>query len=164
MIIKCTTKDNSGAYFSLYRNKRYCLWRIWDRKLPLIMFIGINPSKADENTNDPTIRRCIIFATDWGYGGLYMVNLYPGISDDPTSVPIATKLAMQKNDTYIKFMGDRCKDVVLMWGGSLLSKMNGRDKDIIKIFPNALCFGHNNDGSPKHPLYLPSTTKLIRYE
>ena len=43
---------------------------------PLILFIGLNPSTADETKNDPTIRRCINFAKDWGYGGVMIANLF----------------------------------------------------------------------------------------
>lgn len=57
---------DSGAIFSPCREYRYKLWRTWDAsKLPLNV-IGLNPSTADETKNDPTIRRCIQFAIDWG--------------------------------------------------------------------------------------------------
>lgn len=50
-----------------------------------------------------------------------------------------------------------CADIIFCWGNF---KVNGRDKDVIKMFPNAPCFGKNANGSPKHPLYLKSDTKL----
>lgn len=40
------------------------------------MFVGLNPSTADETEDDQTIRRCVGFAMDWGYGGLCMGNLF----------------------------------------------------------------------------------------
>ena len=48
--------DDNGADFSPDRKHRYSLWRIWDRSKPLVMFIGLNPSTANESDNDPTIR------------------------------------------------------------------------------------------------------------
>ena len=66
----------SGAEFSPDRKYRYALWRIWDKSNPLIMFIGLNPSKANELKDDPTIRRVRRFAFDWGYGGVYMINYF----------------------------------------------------------------------------------------
>ena len=50
---------------------------------PLILFIGLNPSTADETKNDPTIRRCINFAKDWGYGGVMIANLFAFRSTSP---------------------------------------------------------------------------------
>jgi hypothetical protein len=57
----------TGAEFSKDRIHRYALYRIWDESKPLIMFIGLNPSTADENKDDPTIKRCVAFAKHWGY-------------------------------------------------------------------------------------------------
>ena len=45
----------SDALFSKDRVYRYALWRIWDLKKPKVLFIGLNPSTADEIKNDPTI-------------------------------------------------------------------------------------------------------------
>ena len=66
----------SHATFSSCKKYRYSLFRIWDEDKPLVLFIGLNPSTADEKEDDPTIRRCINFAKQWGYGGLIMGNLF----------------------------------------------------------------------------------------
>ena len=58
----------SNATFDKDRVYRFALWRFWDDGLPKIMFVGLNPSTADENKNDPTVRRCIGFAERWGFG------------------------------------------------------------------------------------------------
>jgi hypothetical protein len=65
-----------GAEFSPCRRYRYVLWRTWDPAAGSVNFIGLNPSTADEQVDDPTIRCCIGFARDWGYGGLVMTNLF----------------------------------------------------------------------------------------
>ena len=57
---------NKGAKLSDDKLYRYSLWRIWDDKKPYVLFIGLNPSTADETEDDPTIRRCIGFAESWG--------------------------------------------------------------------------------------------------
>lgn len=49
-----TIEQDFGATFSGDRTYRYSLWRIWDRSLPLVMFIGLNPSKANLTPNTPT--------------------------------------------------------------------------------------------------------------
>lgn len=59
----------NGAKMSPEKDYRYALWRVWDDSKA--MFIGLNPSTANETENDPTIRRVIRFARDWGNGDLF---------------------------------------------------------------------------------------------
>ncbi len=79
-------KTPSGANFSRCRRYRYTLWRIWDPKQQPVMMIGLNPSTADAQSNDPTIRRCIGFARDWDAGGLIMTNLFAFRATYPTDL------------------------------------------------------------------------------
>ena len=76
----------SGAGFSLCRTWRYKLWRRWSSAGPIVAFIGLNPSTADELNDDPTIRRCIGFARHWGFGGMYMLNVFAYPLDESTGV------------------------------------------------------------------------------
>ena len=57
---------DAGAIFSPGRMFRHQLWRIWDGKLPVLCFISLNPSKADERSDDPTVRKCKGFASHYG--------------------------------------------------------------------------------------------------
>jgi len=36
----------------------------------------LNPSTADEKADHPTVRRCIAYAQDWGYGAPCMTNRF----------------------------------------------------------------------------------------
>ena len=63
------------AILSKNRLYRYILWREWDSSKDTCVFIGLNPSTADENEDDPTLRRCVTFAKDWGYAKCVIVNL-----------------------------------------------------------------------------------------
>ena len=62
---------------------RYQLSRIWDEEKPMVLFIMLNPSTADADVDDPTIRRVVNFAKSWGYGGVFVGNLYAFRSTDP---------------------------------------------------------------------------------
>ena len=64
------------AILSEDRKYRYILSRTWDETKPTVLFIGLNPSTADEKTDDPTIRKCINYAKCWGYGKILMANLF----------------------------------------------------------------------------------------
>ena len=66
----------TGARFSIDRRYRYALWRVWDHDENLYNFLLLNPSFADEATNDPTIERCERRARRWGFGGLIVTNLF----------------------------------------------------------------------------------------
>lgn len=73
------------AHLSPCRRYRYALWRRWGDG-PHAMFIGLNPSTADETADDPTIRRCIAFARAWGYGALCMANLFAYRATQPADM------------------------------------------------------------------------------
>ena len=76
----------SSAVFSECRRYRYVLRRIWDREKSPAMFVGLNPSTADEVRNDPTVTRCIGYAQRWGAGGLIMTNIFAFRSTDPNGL------------------------------------------------------------------------------
>jgi hypothetical protein len=78
-----TSDTERAAVLSECGRYRYVLTRTWDHDLAACAFIGLNPSTADAHEDDPTIRRCIRFARDWGHGGLIMLNLFAWRSTDP---------------------------------------------------------------------------------
>ncbi len=158
--------DKDGAIFSECRRYRYALFRQWNLEDPILMFIGLNPSTANEHDNDPTIRRVIKFAFDWGYGGVSMLNLFPLVSSNPSDLldfyntPFHD-LALEENNKYLERCFDKCSELVFAWGA--FKQAEKRAEEVIKMFPNALCLGKNMNGSPKHPLYIPASTQPIKF-
>jgi len=146
------------AYFSECRNYRYTLWRIWDETKPFCLFIGLNPSTADETNDDPTIRRCINFAQTWGYGALCMANLFAFRATNPKNMMNNIKPIGKLNDEYLIMLSQLADVTIAAWGnnGSYLS----RDKEVIKIISEMKCLRKTKKGFPGHPLYIPSDTKL----
>ena len=71
------------AVLSEDRKYRYLLSRNWDDTKPTVLFIGLNPSTADEKEDDPTINKCISYAKSWGYGKVLMANLFAFRSTNP---------------------------------------------------------------------------------
>ncbi|WP_185968118.1 DUF1643 domain-containing protein [Thalassotalea sp. PS06] len=69
---------------------------------PIILFIGLNPSAADEKRNDPTITRCINIAKDWGYGGVLMTNLFAYCAVRPSEMKAAKKPIGEYNDYWLQ--------------------------------------------------------------
>lgn len=151
---------NNGAIFSPDRQYRYMLYRYWDMSKRAIMFIGLNPSTANETVNDPTIRRVMQFADDWGYGGVYMMNLFGLVTAYPKEL---TKHPdpVGENDKWLKEAQGKCSDVIFAWGAFV--QASERAKIVINLFPGAHCLGKNKDGSPKHPLYIPANIIRIQF-
>lgn len=160
--------EKQGAEFSKDRKYRYALWRIWDETKPLVMCIGLNPSTANEDKNDPTITKLEKIMRHNGYGGFYMMNLFPLVSADP-KVLVEFYDDTQSHDTedmenmrWLLDIKRKCKDVVFAWGG--FKEAEQRAKSVIGYFKLALCLKINNNGSPKHPLYCKDDSALFPYE
>lgn len=152
---------SSGALFSDDKKYRWVLWRAWDFKKPKIMFIGLNPSTANEKKSDPTITRVINFAKSWGYGGVYMLNLFPYVTSKPELLEECSIEKIKHNDMVIKEYAAKSEKIIFAWGGF---QVMGRDAQLWKMFPKAECLLMNDDGTPMHPLYVPGKTKPIPYE
>ena len=147
------TGTRCGAEFSPCRTYRYSLTRGWDDTLPCVMFIGLNPSTADETKDDPTIRRCIQFAKDWGFGGLIMANLFAFRATDPKDMKRAADPVGPDNDSWLRELKDRAGLVIAAWGAH--GTFAERSEKVLAMFPDAGCLGKTANGQPKHPLYIP---------
>lgn len=157
----------SSAVFSPCRRYRYALWRRWgDLLVPAhdgyAMFIGLNPSTADETRDDPTIRRCIAFAKSWGYNGLCMTNLFAFRTTEPVRMMAQADPVGPENDAHLLRLAKGAFVVVAAWGthGSHL----GRDVEVRKMLPGLNYLSLTKDGYPGHPLYLPKTLTPIPWD
>ncbi len=149
------------AIFSDDRKYRYALKRSWEEQQPFCLFIGLNPSTADETNDDPTIRRCIGFAKRWGYGGLYVGNLFSIRTKDPKIMKLNPEPIGIENNTWLLRLAERADKTIAVWG--IDGGYKNRDEEIIKLIPNLYCLGITKHGFPKHPLYLNKNTKLRAY-
>jgi hypothetical protein len=137
---------------------RYQLLRSWDEQLPAVAFIGLNPSTADATIDDPTVRRCIGFARDWGFGSLVLVNLFALRSTEPSKLYSAREPVGPENDDWLRDAGQSAETVIAAWGahGGFLD----RDRVAREMLPNLKCLGRTRGGHPRHPLYLSKDTPL----
>src|SRR5207249_5914720 len=95
------------------RQYRYVLWREWDKtNASYVLFVGLNPSTADETEDDPTIRRCMNYAKRWGYGALCMVNLFAYRATDPDAMKAHPQPVGTENDYWIRKMAREAGVVV----------------------------------------------------
>ncbi len=158
-------QETCGAEFSTDRVYRYALWRRWD-KGQFAVFIGLNPSIADETKDDQTIRRCIGFARDWGYGGLAMLNLFAFRATKPADMKAAPEPVGPENYYWIVNYAHHAGILVAAWGNDGAHKR--QDQVVLDVIDHADQLVHHlgmtKSRQPKHPLYLPKTTKPILWE
>ena len=150
-----------NATFSSCRTYRYSLSRIWDKKKEYVLFIGLNPSTADEEVDDPTIRRCINYAKNWGYGGFIMVNLFAYRSTLPSKLKKVKYPIGSENDKYIVTLSKKADITVAVWGNN--GNLYSRDKQVLSLIPSLMCLKINKSGQPAHPLYLKKGLKLTKF-
>lgn len=145
---------NRETVLSPRRRYRYCLWREWDRTNPrYAVFVGLNPSTADEVDDDPTIRRCIDYAKRWGYGALCMVNLFAYRATQPKLMKEHVAPVGDDNDFWLLEVVKDAEVVVAAWGTN--GTHRGRDKAVMRLLAGRLsCLDKTKEGQPKHPLYL----------
>jgi hypothetical protein len=113
-----TVISPAGADFSECRRYRYALWRHWDWKGPenCVMFVGLNPSTADETKNDKTISNCVGFAKKWGYGGIYMLNLFAFRATDPKDMIVQEDPGGPGNAAALAVQASGVGLIVAAWG------------------------------------------------
>jgi len=140
-------------------NYRYFLLRQWDENLPKCLFIMLNPSTADASEDDPTIRRVKSMAKSWGFGWVYMLNLFTYISTDPKKLNMSTG-NHRDADHYLRDVAYVSATIVAAWGNF---KVMGRDTEIKKMLSDMRALKINKNGSPKHPLYCPTQTQLVDF-
>lgn len=149
-----------GAEFGQERKYRYCLWRIWDLSKPRVIFVGLNPSTANENKNDNTITKVVKIAKYNDFGGVYMMNLLPYVTAYPSELK-CDKESYSLNDEWLDKIYDKCKTVVFCWGN--FKEAIDRGEELTRLFINPMCLSQNKNGSPKHPLYCKDETILIPF-
>ena len=151
----------TSADFSPCRSYRYALWRTWDKTEPYVLFLGLNPSTADETENDPTITRCIDFAKQWGFGGLCMANLFAFRATQPKDLKQAKDPVGGANDKWLSKLHRDAGLAVAAWGND--GKFLGRADEVTKQLSNLYCLKINKSGEPAHPLYLKKGLKPAPY-
>lgn len=168
-----TKEDTLGGGLAVFSDGaglfRYELRRTWDRKLPPMLMILLNPSTATEIENDPTITRCIKRAQSLGCGSLIILNAFAFRATDPNDMMAAADPIGPYNDNFI-YRGlsevQRKEGTALVgWGAH--GAFRNRDREIRDIaFGLGMplyCLGFTQAGQPRHPLYVLAKEKLQLY-
>ena len=134
---------------------RFSLERAWQSGRGRVVFIGLNPSTADHLKDDPTVRRCVRFARDWGFREMELVNLFAFRSAYPQQLRAAADPIGPGNDRWIERASKRGDKTIACWGsaGGYLD----RARLVSERLPRLFYLRINRDGQPAHPLYLPAS-------
>ncbi len=154
---------NAEAALSDCRHYRWSLQRQWQPGLPPLVFIGLNPSRADAARDDPTLRRIVGFARQWGFGCVTVLNLFARISPSPALLKRAADPVGPENDHWLQAaLNAQGAAIWLGWGN--LGAWRGRDRQVLELLRQGLvaeprlenrllCLGLTAQGQPRHPLY-----------
>lgn len=148
---------DSWATYSDCETYRYALARTWDAAAQRVMFVMLNPSKATESANDPTVGRCEARAKALGFGAFMVTNLFSLRETDPHKMRKHPKPVGVETDQALLDGADWADVTIAAWG--VHGVHCGRNADVSTLFARAKqplhCLGLTKDGHPRHPLYLP---------
>ena len=171
----------SFCLFSECRSYRWILKRELLSGKKTVVFIGLNPSKANSLNNDRTLVRIINFCSRWNYKHIYIINLFGLISKSPVQLSKNNDPIGENNDLIILkslefWRENRNCDLWLGWGDK--GQINGRDRKVLKLIKNfsnlksneknaskpVLSLGLSKKGNPRHPLYMPNESFLRQFD
>lgn len=173
---------SAGAHISADGQYRYLLWREWRGthdpnnwrwldpsygEPKACLFVMLNPSTADGERDDATIRRCVGFAKAWNFERLEVVNLFGFRATKPRDL---FALAAQggdpvgyENQEIVEQAAHDAGLIVCAWGahGDFIDQcetmrgwLNGRKLHVL---------GFTKGGQPRHPLYAPGHALPLPY-
>ena len=156
---------DKGAIISPCGRYRYMLWRTWDDALPLLVYVMLNPSTADGELDDATIRVCMGRAKQMGYGGIIVVNLFAWRATSPADMKAAEDPVGPENDAWIRTVVLINSDVIVAWGTH--GTFKDRDKAVLRLLRKTKAkiraLRITKDGHPCHPLRIPYSEEPVEF-
>lgn len=138
---------------------RWWLRRSWNTGQGVVCFIMLNPSTADAEIDDPTIRRCMGFARRWGFQVLDVRNLFPFRATDPKELLTVTDPSGGHRGTIELQTAVTADKIVAAWGSWVPF---GHEHLVRILMPDSQlwCLGKTKSGAPRHPLYVRADKEL----
>jgi hypothetical protein len=155
-------QGEAAAAFSPCGRYRWWLQRQWEPRRPRLIFIGLNPSRADHRRDDPTLRRLVGLARGWGFGGLEVLNLFAWISPSPAALCRQVDPVGTDADRWLlrRLALHPQAPVWLGWGAQ--ADRSGRSSEVLALLQGRelRAIGRTRSGQPRHPLYAPASARL----
>lgn len=155
--------DRGNALFSDDMVYRYALFRGWEEGRESVLFVMLNPSTADAERDDPTVRRCVAYAKRWGFRSMVVVNLYALRATNPRALLKHPEPIGELNDRHISAHALGASRIVCAWG----NHGTGRSQAVVDMLIGAghhlYCLDVNLTGEPVHPLYQKSDLEPLPF-
>lgn len=162
---EATIKKTAGL--SDCRRYRYFLTRRWEENAPSVAWVMLNPSTADADVDDPTIRKCMKFSQRLHFGGLIVVNLFAFRATNPDDLHDAEDPVGPDNVEFVERALAQTSVHIAAWGEGIPKIRPGMKLCIRRLFEWGYdrwsSFGVNKSGMPKHPLYLRDDAPLLEW-
>lgn len=165
-----------GAVISPCGKYRTRLWRIWDATKPPLLAICLNPSTADENVDDATVRRLRGYAKRFGAGGLVLINLYSYRATQPSELykaVVECRADPPSGSPLLNLLAELAPNsmnpALAAWGDGIARSqdMQTRAKEVSEMMwflgRELACLGQTKNGNPRHPLRLRADQPLVSF-
>lgn len=145
-----------GAVVSDCAGYRMWLWRSrFERVRRAVAWVLNNPSTADADNDDPTVRRAWAFSTSWGYDSMIFVNTNPHRSTNPKLARVPPESVLEANDDWLRHAITGVETVICGWGDKANPDLARRAVRVMHSLGPLHALRITKAGSPQHPLYLP---------
>lgn len=147
--------------YRYWLSRNWCMRRFSDGRSPYALWIGMNPSTAEANVDDPTIRREMAFTK------AMFIDVYVkcNVMDYRATLPKTLLSVAPRSDKNIECIVGMAKDariVIAAWGALPRSLRRYADDVVSALRGTPLyCMGKTANGSPRHPLYLPGNAQCV---
>jgi hypothetical protein len=168
LAISPDVKSSAAVFGGPGKCYRYQLRRTWDETKPHVMFIMMNPSRADEKEEDRSVAKCGRFARAWDYGGIYVGNTFAYRATDKKHLRGIADPVGPENDKHLIAMAKLAGRVIFAYGQPGHRRLQDQGQRLAKILidkgvkPYVLKL--SKDGTPRHPLYLRKTLEPVVWE
>lgn len=151
----------STALYSDCELYRYALTRSWNPEGRRLLYIMLNPSKATEAQNDPTIERCERRARALGYGAFRACNIFAWRETDPRALRLANDPNGPDNDAVLNESAGWADTILCAWGVHGVHRDRGSEVEAVlrRTGQPLYHLGLTKGGHPRHPLYVSYSTQ-----
>ena len=182
------TPSPAAAVFSPCGGYRWWLQRTWQPERPTLVFVGLNPSCADGQRDDPTLRRLVAYGRRWGFGRLEVINLFGAVATTPAALKRLADPVGTDNEAWIR----RCLIGLGPWRSEAIPARESAGADPVGPLGSLLWLGWGNggvwrgrdrallalvaefavqpfalrctaSGQPRHPLYSPAAMTPVLF-
>jgi len=142
---------------------RFQLIRELERSVPVhpatksgtIAWVLCNPSTADAEVDDATVRKCWNYTLGWQYRSMMFVNVNPYRATNPKAQVVPAEPILVANDSWLRYAVTQCPYVIAAWGDSAIPTLVRRAVSVIHPLGPLHALHVTKSGQPGHPLYLP---------